>query len=60
MPNERVLEAWEFGDPVEVVARREAQERSAATAKRRKIELRMNRRRIRALVKLELAKARAA
>jgi hypothetical protein len=60
MTHERVLEAWEFGDPVDVVARREAIERSQATAKRRQVEQRMNQRRIKALVKQVMAKARAA
>lgn len=59
MRNE-ALEAWEFGDPVDVVARREAKERGAATAKRRQIEQRMNRRRIKALLKQAMRKERVA
>jgi hypothetical protein len=53
-----VLEAWEFGDPCEVVARRETKERSKATTKRKSIELRHNQRRIKALVAAEMNKAR--
>jgi hypothetical protein len=53
---ERVLEAWEFGDPVEVVARREAVE--AGKRKASAQLLRHKRRRIKALVKQVMAKAR--
>ena len=60
MRNESVLEAWEFGDPVDVVARREARERGQAVklAKRRETEQRMNQRRIKALVAAQMKKAR--
>ena len=56
MRNE-VLEAWEFGDPCEVVARREAREVNQQRAKQRLLT--HKRRRIRALVKLAMKKARA-
>jgi hypothetical protein len=60
MRNDAVLESWEFGDPLEVVARREARDRNKDAARRRGIELRMNRRRIRALVACAIRKARSA
>lgn len=52
-----VLEAWEFGDPVDVVARREAREVGQRKAKEQ--TLRHKRRRIKALVASVLKKARA-
>ena len=51
-----VLEAWEFGDPVDVVARREARE--AGQRKVKEQTLRHKRRRIKALVAGVLKKAR--
>lgn len=52
-----VLEAWEFGDPVDVVARREALEVGQRKVKEQ--TLRHNRRRIRRLLASVLKKARA-